>query len=135
MASVNKVILIGNLGKDPELKAFSNGNQSVKTSLATTESWTDKATGEKKEKTEWHIIVVFNKNIGDVLMKYAKKGSRLYVEGRIESRIYTDKEGIQKTITEIVIPQFGGGQIVLLDSKKEGHVPPSTGSAPQDDFY
>lgn len=101
MSGVNKVILIGNLGSDPELKTFAGGGGVVNVSIATSEKWKDKNNGEQKEKTEWHRIVFYNK-LAEVVAKYLKKGNKIYVEGRLQTREYTDKSGITKYITEIV---------------------------------
>lgn len=116
--SVNKVILLGNVGQDPELRATQDGREIATFSLATSESWKDKASGEKKEKTEWHRIVIFSQGLVEIVKKYVKKGSKLYVEGSLQSRKWTDKEGVEKFTTEIVLQNFGSS-LQLLD-KKEG---------------
>lgn len=116
MASVNKVILVGNLGKDPEVRSFQNGGRVANLSVATSEQWKDKTTGEKKEKTEWHRISIFNEKLVEVAEKYLKKGSRVYLEGSLETRKYTDKEGVEKYTTDIVLKNFNG-TLVMLDSK------------------
>ena len=118
MASVNKVILVGNLGQDPEIRATQNGKEIANFSLATSESWKDKATGEKKENTQWHRVVVFNENLVNVVKNYVKKGSKIYVEGQLQTRKWTDKDGVEKYSTEVVLQNFGG-TIVMLDSKKD----------------
>jgi single-strand DNA-binding protein len=115
---VNKAILIGSLGRDPEVRTMQNGNRVVSFSLATSEYWRDKATGERKDNTTWHNVVVFNENVGKIAESYLKKGSKAYVEGQIQTREYTDKDGAQRKVTEIVIPMFGG-HIELLDRRKE----------------
>ena len=117
--SVNKVILIGHVGKDPEIRSFQNGNKVANFSLATSESWKDKSSGERKEKTEWHRIAVFNENIVGVVERFVKKGSKLYVEGALETRKWTDQSGQEKFSTEVVIKQFRG-EITLLDGKSDG---------------
>src|ERR1700731_4358394 len=104
--SVNKVILIGRLGRDPEARTTQAGMKTVSFSIATSETWNDKASGERKEKTQWHRIVIFNDRIADVAEKYLKKGSSVYIEGQIESRKYTDKDGQEREVTEIVIGRF-----------------------------
>ena len=114
--SVNKVILIGNLGRDPEVRKMNSGDSVVSFSLATTESWRDKATGERKDRTEWHNIVIFNENLGRVAEQYCKKGSKIYIEGQLQTREYTDKDGNQRRITEIVLQRFRG-ELTLLDSR------------------
>ena len=118
MSSVNKVILIGNLGRDPESRTFASGDKVVSFSLATTESWRDKATGERKDKTEWHNVSVFNENIGRVVEQYCRKGSKVYIEGKIETREY-EKDGVKRYATEIVIPRYQG-EITMLDGKSDG---------------
>ena len=117
--SVNKVILVGNLGKDPEVRRMQNGNPVVNLSVATSENWRDKATGERKEKTEWHRVVIFNKNLAEVAEKYLRKGSKVYVEGSLQTRKWTDKDGQEKYSTEIVLQNFRG-ELTMLDSKGEG---------------
>ena len=117
--SVNKVILIGNLGRDPEIRTLGSGDRVANLRLATTESWRDKATGERKEKTEWHSVVIFNDNIVKVVEQYVKKGSSVYVEGALQTRKYTDKDGAEKYSTEIVIQRFGG-QLTMLGGRGDG---------------
>jgi len=117
--SVNKVILVGNLGKDPEVRRLQSGDPVVNLSLATSESWRDKASGERKEKTEWHRIVIFNKNLAEVAEKYLRKGSKVYVEGALQTRKWTDKDGQEKYSTEVVLQNFRG-ELTMLDSKGEG---------------
>ena len=117
--SVNKVILIGNLGKDPQVRSLNSGEKVVNFSLATSETWRDKATGERKEKTEWHNIVVFNENIGKVVEQYCKKGTKVYVEGQLQTRKWTDQSGAEKYTTEVVLQRFRG-ELTLLDSRGGG---------------
>jgi single-strand DNA-binding protein len=117
--SVNKVILVGNLGKDPEIRSFQNGGRVANFSLATSESWKDKATGEKKEKTEWHRISVLNDNLVSVIERYIKKGTKLYIEGQLETRKWTDQEGKERYSTEIVLRPYRG-ELTILDSKDRG---------------
>lgn len=117
--SVNKVILIGNVGKDPEIRSLQNGGRVANFSLATSESWKDRASGEKREKTEWHRVVVFNDNLVGVVERFIKKGSKLYVEGALETRKWTDQSGQEKYSTEVVVKQFRG-EITLLDGRGEG---------------
>lgn len=118
MASVNKVILIGNVGKDPEIRSFQNGGLVASFSLATSETWKDKATGERKEKTEWHRISVLNDKLVEVVERYVKKGSKLFIEGQLETRKYTDKDGQEKFTTGVVLRPFRG-EIVMLDGAKQ----------------
>jgi len=117
--SVNKVILVGNLGRDPEVRRTGAGDPIVSFSVATSDTWRDKATGERKERTEWHNIVIFNENLGKIAEQYCKKGSKVYVEGQIQSRKYTDQSGVEKYITEIVLTRFRG-ELTLLDSRNAG---------------
>lgn len=113
--SVNKVILVGNLGRDPEVRSFQNGGKVCNFSIATSESWKDKQTGERKENTQWHNIVIKNENLITIAERYLKKGSKVYIEGRLESRKYTDKDGAEKYTTEVVLPPFRG-ELTMLDS-------------------
>jgi single-strand DNA-binding protein len=117
--SVNKVILVGNLGRDPEVRFAQSGAKIVNMSVATSESWKDKQTGERQERTEWHRVVIFNDRIGDVAEKYLKKGSKVYLEGQLRTRKWTDKSGQEKYSTEVVIERFRG-ELTLLDSKGGG---------------
>tara|TARA_B100000686_G_C16778562_1_gene970240 strand:- start:239 stop:712 length:474 start_codon:yes stop_codon:yes gene_type:complete len=112
--SVNKVILIGNLGRDPEIRQMQDGNPVVNLSIATSESWRDKASGERREKTEWHRVVIFNERLAEIAEKYLKKGLRIYVEGQLQTRKWTDAAGIEKYSTEIVLNRFRG-DIQMLD--------------------
>jgi len=117
--SVNKVILVGNLGKDPETRRMTSGDPIVTFSLATSENWRDKASGERKEKTEWHRVVIFNKNLAEVAEKYLRKGSKVYVEGSLQTRKWTDKDGAEKYTTEVVLQNFRG-ELTMLDTRGEG---------------
>lgn len=117
--SVNKVILVGNLGKDPEVRRMTSGEPVVNLSIATSESWRDKASGERKEKTEWHRVVIFNKNLAEVAEKYLKKGSKVYVEGQLQTRKWTDKDGAEKYSTEVVLQNFRG-ELTMLDGRSGG---------------
>jgi single-strand DNA-binding protein len=116
MASLNKVQIIGNLGKDPEIRHTQDGKAIVNLTVATSESWKDKATGEKKEKTEWHRVVIFNEGLAKVAEAYLKKGSTVYLEGQLQTRKWTDKDGVEKYSTEIVLQNFRG-EMVLLGGK------------------
>src|SRR5277367_6797208 len=113
--SINKVALLGNVGKDPEIRSFQNGGKVANFTLATSESWKDKATGEKKSKTEWHNIVVQNEKLVEIVAKYVKKGSKVHVEGKLETRKYT-KDGSDRYIAEVVLYPISG-EILLLDAK------------------
>lgn len=117
--SVNKVTLIGNLGRDPEVRRMNSGDSVVSFSIATTESWKDKQSGERRDKTEWHNIVIFNEPLGKVAEAYCKKGSKVYLEGQLQTRKYTDKDGNERQTTEIVLQRFRG-ELTLLDGKPSG---------------
>jgi len=117
--SVNKVILIGNLGKDPESRRVTSGDLVVNLSVATSETWRDKASGERKEKTEWHRVVIWNENLAKVAEQYLRKGSKVYLEGQLSTRKWTDKDGVEKYSTEVVLNRFRG-ELVMLDTKGEG---------------
>lgn len=114
--SVNKVILVGNLGRDPEVRRMTSGDPVVNLSIATSETWRDKASGERKEKTEWHRVVIFNENLAKVAEQYLRKGSKIYIEGQLQTRKYTDKDGVEKYSTEIVLQRFRG-ELVMLDTR------------------
>lgn len=126
--SVNKVILVGNLGKDPEIRRTQNGDAIVSFSLATAESWRDKTTGERKEKTEWHNVVIFNDNIGKVAEAYCKKGSKVFVEGQLQTRKWQDKDGNDRYSTEVVLQRFRG-ELTLLDGQKDGDKREASGTS------
>ncbi|MSO91045.1 MAG: single-stranded DNA-binding protein [Acetobacteraceae bacterium] len=115
--SINKVILVGNLGKDPEVRTTQDGSKIVNLTLATSETWNDRASGERKERTEWHRVVIFNDRIGEVAEKYLKKGRKVYVEGTLQTRKWTDQAGQEKYSTEVVIGRFKG-ELTLLDSNR-----------------
>ena len=112
--SVNKVILVGNLGKDPEIRRTQDGRPIANLSVATSESWRDKATGERKEKTEWHRVVVFNEGLCKIIEQYLKKGSKVYLEGALQTRKWTDQQGVEKYSTEIVLQGFNSA-LTMLD--------------------
>lgn len=114
--SVNKVILIGNLGKDPEVRYAPDGTKIVNLTVATNESWKDKQTGERKDKTEWHRVVVFNDKLADIAEKYLKKGGKVFLEGQLQTRKWQDNSGVEKYTTEIVLPRYRG-EMTLLDSR------------------
>jgi len=117
--SVNKVILVGNLGKDPEVRRMTSGEPVVNLSVATSETWRDKASGERKERTEWHRVVIFNENLAKVAEQYLRKGAKVYLEGALQTRKWTDKEGAERYSTEVVLQRFRG-ELVMLDSRGEG---------------
>jgi single-strand DNA-binding protein len=117
--SVNKVILVGNLGRDPEVKSFQNGGRVANLRIATSETWKDKTTGEKKDRTEWHNVDIFNDRLVDIAEKYLKKGAKVYIEGQLETRKWQDKEGQDRYTTSVVLRQFRG-ELTMLDSKGGG---------------
>ncbi|WP_341756719.1 MULTISPECIES: single-stranded DNA-binding protein [unclassified Candidatus Tisiphia] len=117
--SLNKAILIGNLGRDPEIRHTADGKEIASFSVATSETWKDRATGEKKEKTEWHRVVIFNEGLVSVVKNYAKKGTKVYLEGNLQTRKWVDNLGHEKYTTEIVLQNFNS-QFILLDSKGGG---------------
>ena len=118
MAGVNKVILVGNLGDDPEARSLNNGGEVVNLRVATSENWKDKE-GNRQERTEWHRVVIFNENLGRVAKSYLRKGSKVYLEGAIQTRKWQDQSGADRYSTEIVLQRFRG-ELVLLDSRGEG---------------
>jgi single-strand DNA-binding protein len=117
--SVNKVILVGNLGKDPEIRRTQDGRPIANLSVATSESWRDKATGERKEKTEWHRVVIFNEGLCKVAEQYLKKGAKVYLEGQLQTRKWTDQAGIEKYSTEVVLQGFNSN-LTMLDGRASG---------------
>jgi single-strand DNA-binding protein len=117
--SVNKVILVGNLGRDPEIRRMGSGEPVVNLNIATSENWRDKQSGERKEKTEWHRVVIFNENLAKVAEQYLKKGSKVYIEGQLQTRKWQDQAGVEKYTTEIVISRFRG-ELTLLDGRSGG---------------
>ncbi len=131
--SVNKVILVGNVGKDPEIRSLQNGGRVANFSLATSENWKDRASGERREKTEWHRVVIFNDNLVGVVERFVKKGSKLYIEGALETRKWTDQSGQEKYSTEVVVKQFRG-EITLLDGRGEGGGGGGGGPSGGDDY-
>lgn len=117
--SVNKVILVGNLGRDPEVKAMQDGRSLVNMSVATSETWRDRNSGERKERTEWHRVVIFNDKLAEVAQKFLKKGAKVYLEGQLTTRKWTDQSGQERYTTEVVVPRFGG-TLTMLDGRSGG---------------
>ncbi|MBN9471805.1 MULTISPECIES: single-stranded DNA-binding protein [unclassified Bosea (in: a-proteobacteria)] len=117
--SVNKVILVGNLGRDPEVRRLGSGEPVVNLRIATSETWRDKQSGERKERTEWHSVVIFNENLAKVAEQYLKKGSKVYIEGQLQTRKWQDQQGVEKYTTEIVLQRFRG-ELTILDSRGQG---------------
>lgn len=116
--SVNKVIIVGNLGNDPETRSMQSGGQIVHLSVATSENWKDKDSGERREKTEWHRVVIFNENLGKIAQQYLKKGSKVYLEGQLQTRKWTDNSGVEKYTTEVVLQRYRG-ELTMLDTKQD----------------
>ncbi|WP_339915010.1 single-stranded DNA-binding protein [uncultured Brevundimonas sp.] len=131
--SVNKVILIGNLGKDPEIRSLTSGERVCNLSLATSEQWRDKSSGERKEKTEWHRVVIFNDNIIKVAENYLKKGSTVYIEGAIQTRKWTDQSGVEKYSTEVVVGKFKG-ELTMLGGRNDSAGGGASRSGGDDDY-
>ena len=145
--SVNKVILVGNLGKDPEIRSLGSGDRVANLRVATSETWRDKSSGERKEKTEWHRVVIFNDNLVKVAEQYLRKGSKIYLEGSIQTRKWTDQSGVEKFSTEIVLQKFRG-ELTMLDGRGDSEGasegggysggfssgPRAQSSAPREDF-
>ena len=117
--SVNKVILVGNLGRDPEVRSFPNGGKVCNLRIATSETWRDRNTGERKERTEWHSVAIFNENLAKIAEQYLKKGSKVYIEGQLETRKWQDQSGADRYTTEVVLRQFRG-ELTLLDGRDGG---------------
>ena len=116
--SINKVILVGNLGRDPEVRQTQDGSPIVQLSVATSETWRDKTSGERRERTEWHRVVIFNERLGDVAQRYLRKGSKVYLEGQLQTRKWTDKDGHERYTTEVVLQRYRG-ELTMLDSRAD----------------
>ena len=129
--SINKVILVGNLGRDPEIRSTNDGTRIANLALATSETWRDRNSGERKERTEWHRVVIFNERLVDVVEKYCKKGSKLYIEGALQTRKWTDNQGQERYSTEVVLQRFRG-ELTMLDGARGGA---AEGGADYDDGY
>jgi single-strand DNA-binding protein len=130
--SVNKVILVGNLGRDPEVRSMQDGRSMVNMSVATSDTWRHRQTGERKERTEWHRVVIFNEKLAEVAQKYVRKGSKVYVEGQLSTRKWTDQSGQERYTTEVVIPRFGGA-LTMLDGRSGGGEAGAAAGAGMDD--
>jgi single-strand DNA-binding protein len=123
--SINKVILVGNLGRDPEVRTTQNGPV-VNLAVATSEQWRDKASGERREKTEWHRVVIWNERLGEVAQKFLRKGSKVYLEGQLQTRKWTDQSGVEKYTTEVVLQRYRG-ELTMLDTRGGGEGAPAGG--------
>ena len=132
--SVNKVILVGNLGRDPEIRSTQDGMRIANLNLATSESWRDKMSGERKEKTEWHRVVIFNERLTELAEKYLRKGSKVYVEGALQTRKWTDNAGVEKYSTEVVLTRFKG-ELTMLDGARDGARSGGAGDPGYDEGY
>jgi single-strand DNA-binding protein len=130
--SVNKVILVGNLGADPEVRSTQDGTRVANLRLATSENWRDKMTGERKERTEWHRVVIFNDRLAEVAEKYLRKGSKVYLEGALQTRKWTDNTGQDRFTTEVVLQRFRG-ELTMLDGARGGSGPAGDGGFDEDD--
>lgn len=128
--SVNRVILVGNIGKDPEVRSTQEGGKIVNLTLATSETWNDRSSGERKEKTEWHRVVIFNDRVAETVERFVKKGAKLYVEGSLQTRKWTDQQGQEKYSTEIVVGRFNG-QVTMLDSQNSSRSSGEAGTESQ----
>ena len=133
--SVNKVILVGNLGRDPEVRSMQDGRSMVNMSVATSDTWRDHQTGERKERTEWHRVVIFNEKLAEVAQKFVRKGSKIYVEGQLSTRKWTDQSGQERYTTEVVIPRFGGALTMHDGRSSEGGGASMGGGGSMDDDY
>jgi single-strand DNA-binding protein len=134
--SVNKVILIGNLGRDPEIRSTQDGTRIANLSVATSDSWRDKSSGERRERTEWHRVVIFNDRLVEIVEKYLKKGSKVYLEGALQTRKWTDNSGQERYTTEVVLQKFRG-ELTMLDGGRGGGGEPGyaeEGAGPPDEF-
>jgi single-strand DNA-binding protein len=131
--SVNKVILVGNLGKDPEIRTLNSGDRVANLTIATSETWRDKASGERKEKTEWHRVVIFNDNLAKIAEQYLRKGSSVYLEGSLQTRKWTDQQGVEKYSTEVVLQKFNGN-LTLLGGRGDSGVGASSGGGGYDQY-
>ena len=128
--SINKVILVGNLGRDPEVRSTQDGGKIVNLSIATSERWKDRNSGEQRERTEWHRVVIFNENLARVAEQYLRKGSTVYLEGQLQTRKWTDQQGVEKYTTEVVLARYRG-ELAMLGSRDSGGM----SAASQDDGY
>ena len=122
--SVNKVILVGNLGREPEVRNTQSGSKIVNLAIATSDTWNDRNTGKRRDRTEWHRVVIFNERVGDVAERYLRKGRKVYIEGELRTRKWTDQKSVEKYTTEVVIAQYRG-DLVLLDSPNQGQSQPT----------
>ena len=131
--SINKVILVGNLGRDPEVRATQDGSKIVNLSLATSERWKDRNSGEQREKTEWHRVVIFNENLGRIAEQYLRKGSTCYIEGQMQTRKWTDQQGVEKYTTEVVLQRYRG-ELTLLGGRGDSQMGGGSYAGGSDNF-
>ena len=131
--SVNKVILVGNLGKDPEVRRLTSGDPVVNLSIATSETWRDRSSGERRERTEWHRVVIFNERLVEIVEKYLKKGAKVYLEGALQTRKWTDNSGQERYTTEVVLQRYRG-ELTMLDSARGGAGGGYADDAPAEEF-
>jgi single-strand DNA-binding protein len=131
--SVNKVTLIGNLGRDPEMRSTQDGNRMATFTVATSETWRDRMSGERKERTEWHRVVIFNERLAEIAEKYLRKGAKVYLEGTLQTRKWSDQQGQERTTTEVVLPKFRG-ELTMLDSASGRGGSTGAGMSPDSDF-
>src|SRR5258708_12398652 len=131
--SVNKVILVGNLGRDPEVRSMQDGRSMVNMWVATSDTWRDRQSGERKERSEWHRVVICNEKLAEVAQKFVRKGSKIYVEGQLSTRKWTDQSGQERYTTEVVIPRFGGA-LTMLDDRSGGGEGAGAGAGMEDDL-
>ena len=131
--SINKVILVGNLGRDPEVRATQDGSKIVNLSLATSERWKDRNSGEQREKTEWHRVVIFNENLGRIAEQYLRKGSTCYIEGQLQTRKWTDQQGVEKYTTEVVMQRYRG-ELTLLGGRGDSQMGGGSYAGDSDNF-
>src|SRR6185312_10315324 len=132
--SVNKVILVGNLGRDPEIRSTNDGTRIANLNLATSESWRDRVSGERRERTEWHRVVIFNERLVELAQKYLRKGSKIYLEGALQTRKWTDQQGLDRYTTEVVLQRFRG-ELTMLDGAGGGRSAEPSGDGEYDEAY
>ena len=133
--SVNKVILVGNLGRDPEVRNTQSGSKIVNLAIATSDTWNDRNTGEKRDRTEWHRVAIFNERVGDVAERYLRKGSKVYIEGELRTRKWKDQQGVERHTTEVVIAQYRGNLVLLGDGQGRTNGQPAQSTSQNNTRY